>query len=123
MLPLYKKYWGKADLKMIQMEGAACYHLLPYHCLDVAAVGKELVLKYKPCEYLIKKANIKIEQFADIFSFFLCLHDFGKFSVTFQTQRTNLSSELIYSNENFQKPYSIRHDRLGFILWEWELSD
>jgi CRISPR-associated endonuclease/helicase Cas3 len=31
----YYRYWGKA-------EGAG-YHLLPYHCLDVAAVGSVLL--------------------------------------------------------------------------------
>ncbi len=32
---LYYQYWGKAD-------GEGNYHLLPYHCLDVAAVGEGL---------------------------------------------------------------------------------
>jgi CRISPR-associated endonuclease/helicase Cas3 len=31
--PLYYQYWGKTA------EGGG-YHLLPYHCLDVAAVGE-----------------------------------------------------------------------------------
>ncbi|MBI5641767.1 MAG: hypothetical protein HZA17_15230 [Nitrospirae bacterium] len=31
--PSYFRYWGKAE-----KEGPM-YHLLPYHCLDVAAVG------------------------------------------------------------------------------------
>ena len=31
--PLYYRYWGKTA------EGGG-YHLLPYHCLDVAAVGE-----------------------------------------------------------------------------------
>jgi len=36
--PLYYKYWGKARKKE---DGSGFdYHLLPYHCLDVAAVGK-----------------------------------------------------------------------------------
>lgn len=30
--PTYYRYWGKAD-----RDGVG-YHLLPYHCLDVAAV-------------------------------------------------------------------------------------
>jgi CRISPR-associated endonuclease/helicase Cas3 len=30
--PSYYKYWGKAD------KDTGKYHLLPYHCLDVAAV-------------------------------------------------------------------------------------
>jgi hypothetical protein len=34
--PLYYKYWGKARKKE---DGAYEWHLLPYHCLDLAAVG------------------------------------------------------------------------------------
>ena len=30
----YFKYWGKTD-----RDDPAKYHLLPFHCLDVAAVG------------------------------------------------------------------------------------
>jgi len=32
----YFKYWGKAKA---EEEGGSAYHLLPYHCLDVAAVA------------------------------------------------------------------------------------
>jgi CRISPR-associated endonuclease/helicase Cas3 len=31
--PTYYKYWGKAE------KDGSRYHLLPYHCLDVAAVA------------------------------------------------------------------------------------
>ncbi|MGZ8945870.1 MAG: HD domain-containing protein [Methylococcaceae bacterium] len=37
---LYYKYWGKARS---DNENGANYHLLPYHCLDVAAVGWQLL--------------------------------------------------------------------------------
>ncbi len=33
----YYKYWGKARRSE---DGKWEYHLLPYHCLDVAAVGR-----------------------------------------------------------------------------------
>lgn len=36
-MPLYYKYWGKARKRE---DGGYDYHLLPYHCLDVAAVGR-----------------------------------------------------------------------------------
>lgn len=32
-IPTYFRYWGKAE------KDGDRYHLLPYHCLDVAAVG------------------------------------------------------------------------------------
>jgi len=33
-VPLYFRYWGKAERDGVR------YHLLPYHCLDVAAMGR-----------------------------------------------------------------------------------
>ncbi|WP_346350609.1 HD domain-containing protein [Oceanimonas sp. AH20CE76] len=39
----YFLYWGKAS-KDKKDSGAADYHLLPYHCLDVAAVGWWLLI-------------------------------------------------------------------------------
>jgi CRISPR-associated endonuclease/helicase Cas3 len=35
----YFKYWGKARKR--ENGDGYDYHLLPYHCLDVAAVGKK----------------------------------------------------------------------------------
>jgi CRISPR-associated endonuclease/helicase Cas3 len=35
---LYYKYWGKARKK--EVGPGYEWHLLPYHCLDVAAVGR-----------------------------------------------------------------------------------
>ena len=37
MNALYYKYWGKARKRD---DGTYDYHLLVYHCLDVAAVGR-----------------------------------------------------------------------------------
>ena len=40
---LIYKYWGKAQANA--GDGMPDYHLLVYHCLDVAAVGKVLLEK------------------------------------------------------------------------------
>ncbi|MGS0742233.1 HD domain-containing protein [Glaciimonas sp. GG7] len=40
----YFRYWGKAQPSE---DGAAALHLLPFHCLDVAAVGT-LYLQQSP---------------------------------------------------------------------------
>ncbi len=40
-VPSYFKYWGKA--KKDSSQNGADYHLLAYHCLDVAAVGALLL--------------------------------------------------------------------------------
>ncbi len=41
--PSYFRFWGKACKKG---EPGEPYHLLPYHCLDVAAVGRVLLQRH-----------------------------------------------------------------------------
>ena len=48
----YYKYWGKADKQ-------GNYHLLVYHCLDVAAVAWYLLdFKDRRCKYLSNKTGL-----------------------------------------------------------------
>jgi CRISPR-associated endonuclease/helicase Cas3 len=107
-VPSYLKYWGKAS-----EDGS--YHLLPYHCLDVAAVGRQI---------LSKDAALR-QKFADISGLdesiciswlvvFLALHDIGKFSESFQ----NLKSDLLKKLQDISstKQYNERHDTLGNLF-------
>lgn len=75
----YFRYWGKAE------KDGERYHLLPYHCLDVAAVA----------HVWWQQSNIIRERFeattalpqAKAYAwvlFFVTLHDLGKFDVRFQ---------------------------------------
>ncbi len=115
---LYFRYWGKA--KADEGEGAA-YHLLPYHCLDVAAVGYLLLSPDKPlCKKLAAQLQVSPEWLRDFFVFCLALHDLGKFSRSFQGLRRDLSPDLV--KENNRMPYSERHDSLGFCLWRGGLQ-
>lgn len=108
----FYRYWGKAKENG---EGAA-YHLLPYHCLDVAAVGKVLLSPNKPlCKQLAKQLKVKPEWLQTLFVFCLALHDLGKFSRAFQSLKTDLSPNLVKAK--LTMPYSERHDSLGFCLW------
>jgi CRISPR-associated endonuclease/helicase Cas3 len=74
----YFKYWGKAD-----KDDPTKYHLLSYHCLDVAAVGWILL---DPSESLCVRLSAQLEVepgwLRDFFVFCLTLHDIGKFSRT-----------------------------------------
>jgi len=115
---LYYRYWGKAKAD----EGAEVdYHLLPYHCLDVAAVGYLLLSPDKPlCQKLAAQLQVTPEWLRDLFIFCLALHDLGKFSRSFQGLRQDLSSDLVKANPRM--PYSERHDSLGFCLWRETLQ-
>lgn len=117
--PEYYRYWGKA--KPESGEGAP-YHLLPYHCLDVAAVGWLWLAQDKPvCRQLAAQLRVEPEWLQRWFTFCLALHDLGKFARPFQGLRTDLSDELVKPSPRMT--YSERHDSLGFALWRDVLQD
>ncbi|WP_061250259.1 CRISPR-associated helicase/endonuclease Cas3 [Leptospira alstonii] len=106
----YRSYWGKAN-----REGN--YHLLVYHCLDVAAVGEIYLSKNETfCVHLSRKLGIDPETLKSLFVFFLVLHDLGKFSDCFQSLIPDIKTKLGNLNTPIG-PYSIRHDSLGYIFW------
>ncbi len=107
----YFKYWGKASKENDS------YHLLVYHCLDVAAVGYQL-LNQSPSMLRNLAALTGMEEKLLIrwMVFFLALHDLGKFSVSFQNLRTDILFEL-QQRENKQA-YIKRHDTLGYFFWQ-----
>lgn len=79
----YFKYWGKAK-KAPEQDGAD-YHLLPYHCMDVAAVADVWLSESR---ILLKQIALQINCSEDsakaIVLFFVLLHDLGKFDARFQ---------------------------------------
>ena len=75
----YYQYWGKAE------KDGNGYHLLPYHCLDVAAVGAACWDKSSAIRHGFMLRNIlPEEQLRAWVLFFIAMHDYGKFDVRFQ---------------------------------------
>jgi CRISPR-associated endonuclease/helicase Cas3 len=109
--PLFYKYWGKAKPSS---ENAAQHHLLPYHCLDVAAVGMEyLSLDEGLSRHFCNLLACKKEEWIKWAAFWLVLHDLGKFSEAFQYQKPELFTALQGREPNSEKQYTERHDSLG----------
>ncbi|MAZ66749.1 MAG: CRISPR-associated helicase/endonuclease Cas3 [Kangiellaceae bacterium] len=113
----YFKYWGKAGLNH---ESSSQFHLLAYHCLDVAAVGNALLSNEKKliCD-LADFLGLPRNQLRVILVFALVLHDLGKFASAFQKLYDTDSEQLISSA--CRKEYNgreFRHDRLGVYFWE-----
>ncbi|OCG04672.1 hypothetical protein A9G12_06585 [Gilliamella sp. wkB112] len=112
--PFYQ-YWGKCH----QGDQTACYHLLAYHNLDVAACGYQLVKhNYFNSAELFEQIGFQTdenEKAASWFAYFLAWHDIGKFANGFQQLFKHNFPQLIAADHS--KQYLTRHDSLGFWLW------
>lgn len=114
----YHRYWGKAK----PADNGSQYHLLAYHSLDVAAVGQLMLEQnlFGSDRFITKLCQSKAS-FIKTFSFLLALHDCGKFARGFQGLQLFANSELVEALPEYQ--YDIRHDSLGFVLWQAELGE
>ncbi|WP_257283445.1 CRISPR-associated helicase Cas3' [Endozoicomonas sp. SESOKO1] len=116
------RYWGKA--RGTETAGSLArktYHLLAYHSLDVAATGWLLLNPGKPlCRQLARQLSVQPQWLQTFFCFCLMLHDIGKFCRGFQNLAPNLSLDLVPAEP--QRKYDTRHDSLGYLLWQKELS-
>ncbi len=84
----YYRYWGKTS-----EDGG--YHLLSYHCLDVAAVGWVLLHpKRALCRRVAGQLKVTSDWLRKWFVFCLMLHDVRKCSRALQNQAPNLASVL-----------------------------
>jgi len=118
---LYFSYWGKAS-RAGEPDRLDC-HLLPYHSLDVAAVGEALLYRYRP-NFLIwsRQLGYSENDFRNFLLFFLSLHDIGKFTAGFQGLRPDIRDTL-QGVQAPGRPYSLRHDSIGYLIWRhdrWE---
>lgn len=112
------RYWGKAGKN--KTESGINYHLLPYHSLDVAATGRLLLCPSTYlCQKLAKRLGVEPQWLQEWFCFCLMLHDIGKFCRGFQNLACNSSADLVPFDAG--STYNIRHDSLGFHLWQSEL--
>ncbi|MFZ5503083.1 MAG: CRISPR-associated helicase Cas3' [Pseudomonadota bacterium] len=114
------QYWGKADDNSL---ATLNWHPLVYHSLDVAAVGTFYLNQsslIKACCNLLDCAQ---QDFLSWSAFLIALHDLGKFSEAFQSQRPDLILALQQREPNPTKIDSERHDSLGFWLWDECLVD
>ena len=116
-------YWGKARPDDSSAESARC-HLLAYHCLDVAAVGIESLLRLPALRSLFSRSlHLREEVVEAWIGFWLSLHDLGKFSEAFQSQCPEVFQHLRGRVPNPAKPYTLRHDSLGMLFWKEVLCD
>jgi CRISPR-associated endonuclease/helicase Cas3 len=121
---IYFHYWGKAA-RLADRTNQRSYHLLAYHCLDVAAVGQQLLLHDSNLLRKIIPSDVfnddpEREQWCvGVVTFLLALHDIGKFSDRFQNLIPELLKELKgYSSD---RTYTVHHTDMGRLLFEKEI--
>lgn len=108
---LIYRYWGKAE--KVSEQGMPPYHLLAYHCLDVAAVGNVFLARQPDLMRCFSNlSGMNSKSFLDWSTFLLAIHDVGKFADGFQNLMPDLSQQL--QNRSSQAPYNERHDILGY---------
>lgn len=108
---LFYKYWGKTS------KADSSFHLLPYHSLDVAAVGYAILqnnIAYR--SHLQHLTGLKEQSLINWFTLLLALHDIGKFADSFQNLKPDILMRL--QKRSSQRQYGLRHDSLGWQLWK-----
>ncbi|MDK2990357.1 MAG: CRISPR-associated endonuclease/helicase Cas3 [Methanoculleus sp.] len=108
------RYWGKYDTG----DGLA-WHLLVYHCLDVAAVGNELLKDPQLIRKTVGAVPLRDEYVRSLITFLLAVHDIGKFSERFQGINATLQSRL--RGTACRMPYSHHHTTMGMLIFMREV--
>ncbi|MBF0180639.1 MAG: CRISPR-associated helicase Cas3' [Magnetococcales bacterium] len=114
------RYWGKTGVA----EGSAipAWHPLVCHSLDVAAVGRVLLMQNHRLRRVWAGAlGMDEQRLVEWVTFFLALHDLGKFAESFQALKATLL-RLLRGIES-RRGYPLRHDTLGYLLWLYWIRD
>lgn len=112
------RYWGKA--RPSTDEGPS-WHPLVYHSLDVAAVGRlYLQRQHSLRRRLAGLLGLNEGVFLNWMTFFLALHDLGKFAEGFQAQQDELFRELHSMPDQLRA--SRPHSELGYLFWQEQLA-
>lgn len=110
----YLRYWGKTS--KVTSTKIKPYHLLAYHCLDVAACGYYIIKNnIFNSRDILEECNIIDKDAERWMIWLLASHDIGKFARGFQRYASFPDTPLV-------PPVSTiaafeRHDTLGFYLW------
>lgn len=105
-------FWGKAQPRH---EHGPSYHPLPYHALDVAAVGKVwLELDTRLTAWFARSLGMPSQYLSGLICPFLALHDIGKFAASFQLKVPDRFPSAVFGGVPSQRGGGFRHDSAGF---------
>lgn len=114
-IPDYLRYWGKTNIDADNESEP--YHLLAYHCLDVAACGYYIVKNnIFGMRNILSECDINGQDAENFITWIFSIHDIGKFARGFQKYASFPESPLVPPISGVAALE--RHDSLGFYLWE-----
>jgi len=122
------KKTGKQSWEYKQANYAA-YHLLPYHCLDVAAVADQWWLHSSSLRRQFTQAMQVDENTAYAWLiFFIALHDLGKLDIRFQMKASKAIRQLQPENylsikAKYDPKTKYDHGSSGYDWFKEEVSD
>lgn len=107
----FHHYWGKAQA---ERSTGPRFHLLPYHCLDVAAVMQRL------CSTAwVGPVSARLGSAAQRWlPYVAALHDLGKFARGFQNLASAGHPALVPFDGRYRYGDGVRHDTLGWLAWQ-----
>ncbi len=110
----YLRYWGKTAKTADSKNNP--YHLLAYHCLDVAACGYFIVKNnIFNTKNILRECGISGAEAENWIVWLLASHDIGKYARGFQKYALFPDSPLVPPINGISA--FERHDSLGFYLW------
>lgn len=78
-------FWGKAQ--PLDPETGPAWHPLPFHSLDVAAVGKMLLTAHSRLgDHIATLPGLPLDETIRLVAYLLSVHDVGKFAAKFQAK-------------------------------------
>ncbi len=116
----YFRYWAKTAKAS---QTAPC-HLVPWHSLDVAAVGLAFMdWDAERLNRLARTLQLPTSALRNLIGFSLAIHDIGKFARAFQGLARPEGVDLVEPDRRMTYDPEFRHDALGAHLWAdhlWE---
>jgi CRISPR-associated endonuclease/helicase Cas3 len=105
-------FWGKAQ--PLGADGPG-YHPLPYHALDVAAVGKVWCeLDSRLTHWFAGLLGLASDHVSGLIAPLLALHDIGKFAAGFQSKVPEHFPSAVFGRTPNQSVAGFRHDDAGY---------
>lgn len=123
--PAYFRYWGKT--RRPPVENLPDWHLLVYHCLDVAACGYQMAAANRfGLRDKLSSCGLEGSSALNWIAWLFAAHDIGKFARGFQRFASFPGSPLVPLLPGINA--FCRHDSLGMYLWRelcnvWTMGD